>query len=233
MSIDTVDRLIARLYDAALDDKLWPSLTTEIPRAFKSTSIAVIITNNSGAEAKGLLVSPNLTPTLMHEYNAYFGGLGYGDSPLFPNQGWIGHAGRPAFSQARQASMPSFGKDGYERNISKRLRPVRTSARTVSAGMRVPATTGVPPRISVSLTTTVEVDSCITMTTLLKRHRNMVSAVGDHKTTQGKHTKNLKSSALTMRRRRLSLVQARTTQREFAVQVASVHQACSTSPAIR
>jgi hypothetical protein len=93
----------------------------------------------------------------------------------FVDQEWIAHGGGPAFSQARQASIPSTGSDGYERYMSNRLLPVRTSARTVSAGMRVPLTTGTPPRIALPLTTAAKVDPCVAMSNPRKRLRNMAS----------------------------------------------------------
>jgi DNA-binding CsgD family transcriptional regulator/PAS domain-containing protein len=73
VSIEDIQHLIGRVYDAALDDDVWPTLAADIPQAFDSTSVVTAIVNNATSEAQFLIQSANFTPNSQHDYETHFG----------------------------------------------------------------------------------------------------------------------------------------------------------------
>lgn len=65
-----LDELIGRIYDAALDETLWPSLAPEIARTFDSHSAALQTRERGKVEL--LALSANFEPSLMRDYQAYY-----------------------------------------------------------------------------------------------------------------------------------------------------------------
>ena len=63
--------LIGQVYDAALDDMLWPGLAPRIARSFDSISTALQMRNVAG-EVRLLAITDNLAPDLMAEYRDYY-----------------------------------------------------------------------------------------------------------------------------------------------------------------
>lgn len=68
---ELVSTLVGRLYDAALDVRLWPDVAGEIAGAFRANSCVLHLRTEPIAAAI-LGATPNLTPELMGEYQAHY-----------------------------------------------------------------------------------------------------------------------------------------------------------------
>jgi DNA-binding CsgD family transcriptional regulator/PAS domain-containing protein len=67
-----VDALIGRVYDAALDEKLWRELAPEIAAAFDSPSAVLQIRDVQHGDPKFLTLTENLTPSAIERYNSHY-----------------------------------------------------------------------------------------------------------------------------------------------------------------
>jgi DNA-binding CsgD family transcriptional regulator len=65
-------KLIEKVYEAALDDTLWPSLAPEIARTFESTSTAVITQDIKRGTVRQLTLTSNLDSQLWEQYRSYY-----------------------------------------------------------------------------------------------------------------------------------------------------------------
>jgi DNA-binding CsgD family transcriptional regulator/PAS domain-containing protein len=64
--------LIGRVYDAALDDTLWPALAPEIARTFGSISTALQLRNTRDGNVELLSLTDNLDLPLMADYRSHY-----------------------------------------------------------------------------------------------------------------------------------------------------------------